>query len=229
VYFQQGNFESAIEDFSNVIRLSPNDEEACYWRGISYEQMGRQREAVADYTQFLALSRDEDARMQIQQKLSQWNEAKLNDLSSQNNDRQETSQVQAEKRDHDLDLSDLNIALGERALHSTWFGSGVDCHGEKAEELYAFTDHNRPIDGRGLLHITSGIRQTVAGDFTAFDPGAASHWIFLRAWDGRGFFVETDDPQVEKQLKAHFTAGEEVEGAEAPYHGLFIPIKNLSA
>jgi tetratricopeptide (TPR) repeat protein len=228
VYFQQGNFESAIEDFSNVIRLSPNDEEACYWRGISYEQMGRQREAVADYRQFLALSRDEDARMQIQQKLSQWNEAKLNDLSSQNNDRQETSQVQAEKRDHDLDLYDLIIALGERALHSTWFGSGVDCYGEKAEELYEFTDHNRPIDGRDLLRITSGIRQTVAGDFTAAEPGAASHWIFIRAWDGSGFYVETDDPQVEKQLKAHFAAVEEVEGAEPPYAGFFIPIKSLS-
>jgi hypothetical protein len=105
----------------------------------------------------------------------------------------------------------------------------VDCYGEKAQELYAYTDHNRPIDGRDLLHITSGIRQTVAGDFTASEPGAASPWIFIRAWDGSGFYVETDNPQIEKQLKAHFAAVEEVEGAEPPYTGFFIPIKNLSA
>jgi tetratricopeptide (TPR) repeat protein len=231
VYFQQGDFERALEDFSSVIRLSPADEEAYYWRGISYEQTGRQREAIDDYRQFLALSQDEGARAQIQQKLSQWNEAKLNELSRPNvipQERQEADQVAAEKRDHDPDLYDVLAALGERALHSTWFGGGVDCYGEKAEELYAFTDHNRPIEGRDLLHITSGIRQTRAGEFTAFDPGAASHWIFIRAWDGNGFYVETDDPQIENQLKAHFETAEEVEGAEPPYEGIFIPIIKLS-
>jgi tetratricopeptide (TPR) repeat protein len=231
VYFQQGDFESSIADFSDVIRLSPGDEEAYYWRGNSNEQVGRPREAIDDYRQFLALSRDEAARTQIQQKLSQWNEAKLNELSSRNvvpDDRQETSQVQAKKRDQDPDLYDLIVALGERALHSTWFGSGVDCYGEKAEQLYAFTDNDRPIEGRELLLIASGIQQTVEGDFQAFDPGAASHWLFIRAWDGSGFYVETDDPQIEKQLQAHFEATEKVEGAEPPYAGLFIPIKSLS-
>jgi hypothetical protein len=63
----------------------------------------------------------------------------------------------------------------------------------------------------------------VAGDFTAFDPGAALHWIFIRAWEGSGFYVETDDPQIEKQLKARFAAAEEVESATPPYAGLFIP------
>ena len=71
-----------------------------------------------------------------------------------------------------------------------------------------------------------GIRQTVAGDFKAFDPGAASHWLFIRAWDGSGFYVETDDAQIVRQLKAHFEAAEKVEGAEPPYMGLFIHIQN---
>jgi tetratricopeptide (TPR) repeat protein len=231
VYFQQGDFERAIEDFSNVIQLSPADEEAYYWRATSYEQSGHPREATDDYRQFLALSRDEEAKTQIQQKLSQWNEAKLNELSSRNvisDERQETPQVQAEKQEHDFDLYDVIVALGERALHSTWFGSGVDCYGEKAEQLYAFTDVNRPIEGRELLHIASGIRQTVAGDFTAFEPGAASHWLFIRAWDGSGFYVETDDAQIVRQLKAHFQSAEKVEGAEPPYEGIFIPIQSLS-
>src|SRR5258708_10853870 len=72
-YLQQGDSESAIDDFSNVIRLSPGDEAAYYWRGISNEQAGRQQEAIADYRQFLALTQDANAREEIEQKLSQWN------------------------------------------------------------------------------------------------------------------------------------------------------------
>jgi hypothetical protein len=100
----------------------------------------------------------------------------------------------------------------------------VDCYGEKAEELYAFTDHNRPIEGRDFLNVTSGIRQTIAGDFHAFDPSATSHWIFIRAWDGSGFYIEIDDSNSKERLKTHFQSVEEVDGAPPPYKGLFIRI-----
>jgi tetratricopeptide (TPR) repeat protein len=239
-FFQLGNLESAIDDFSNVIRLSPGDDAAYYWRGISNEEAGRQGEAIADYRQFLALSRDANARAEIEQKLSQWTEGDRNgpgtvrlkpyqdryvrDRSVVPDDRQKTDQVPSEAPDQELDLYSLIVALGERALHSTWFGSGVDCYGEKAEDLYAFTDQNRPIEGHDFLRIASGIRQTIQGDFQAFDPGSTSHWIFIRAWDGSGFYIETDDRQIEEQLKSYFQAVEEVEGADPPYQGLFIRI-----
>ena len=220
-YFQLGDLERAIEDFSNVIRLSPRDEGAYYWRGISNEEAGRQGEAIADYRQFLALSQDENARAEIEQKLSQWNEG---DRSVVPDDRQKTNQAPSGKPDQELDLYSLIVALGERALNSIWFVSGVTCYGEKAEELYTFTDQNRPIKGGDFLRIASGIHQTIQGDFHAFDPGSTSHWIFIRAWDGSGFYIETDDPQVEKQLKAHFQAVEDVEGVYPPYEGLFLRI-----
>jgi tetratricopeptide (TPR) repeat protein len=207
-YLQQGDLESAIADFSNVIRFSPGDEAAYYWRGISNEEAGRQQDAIADYGQFLALSQDANARAEIEQRLSRWKEGKIN----------------SEKPDQKPDLYELIIALGDRVLHSTWFGSGVDCYGEKAEELYALIDQNRPIEGHDLLRIASGIRQTIKGDFQAFDPDATSPWIFIRAWNGSGFYLETDDPQMEKQLKAHFQAVEQVEGADPPYESLFVPI-----
>jgi tetratricopeptide (TPR) repeat protein len=226
-YFQLGDFESAIADFSMVIRLASNDEAAYYWRGISYEEAGRQREAIADYRQFLALSQDENARAEIEQKLRQWNADKRDSASRSAvpDDRQKTNQVPSEAPYQELDLYGLIVALGERALNSIWFGSGVDCYGEKAEDLYAFTDQNRPIEGGNFLRIAAGIRQTIAGDFQAFDPGATSHWIFIRAWDGSGFYIETNDSQIEKQLKAHFQAVEQVEGAYPPYEGLFIRIQ----
>ncbi|HEX9334225.1 MAG TPA: tetratricopeptide repeat protein, partial [Anaerolineales bacterium] len=225
-YFQQGDLERAIEDFSVVMQLSSNDEAAYYWRGISNEEAGRQREAITDYTQFLALSQDANAREEIERKLSQWNVGKPDSVSSRAvpEAKQKTNPVQFKKPNQDLDLYGLMTAMGERALNSIWFGSGVGCYGERAEELYAFTDQNKPMEGRDLLEITSGIRQTIQGDFQAFDPGATSHWILIRAWDGSGFYIETNDPKIKEQLKTHFQASEDVEGAYPPYEGLFIGI-----
>jgi tetratricopeptide (TPR) repeat protein len=224
-YFQQGDLERAIEDFSVVIDLSSNDEAAYYWRGISNEEAGRQSDAISDYTHFLALSQDVNAKEEIERKLNQWNVGKPERTSNRSTGldaRQKTNPVQSDRTNPDLDLYVLIAALGERALNSTWFGSGVDCYGERAEELYAFTDQNKPIEGHDLLQITSGIRQTIQGDFQAFDPDATSHWILIRAWEGSGFYVEANDAKIMKQLKTHFQAAEDVEGAYTPFEGLFI-------
>ena len=223
-YFQTGDFERAIDDFSHVIRLSPEDEAAYYWRGISKEEAGRPREAIADYRQFLAMSQDAHARQEIEQKLRHWNVETPNSARAAPGKGKKTGQIRAGKPDQVPDLYNLIAALGQRALNSTWSGSGVDCYGEKAEELYAFTDQNKPIPGRDLLEITSGIRQTVQGDFQAFDAEAASPWIFIRAWGGNGFYIETNDPKSRQRLKTRFQSVEEVEGAVAPYEGLFIRI-----
>ncbi len=242
-YFQLGDLEKAIEDLSTVMRLSPGDEAAYYWRGISNEEAGRQPEAIADYQQFLELSQDANAREEIEDRLSQWQEGKRDesgtapDLSLWDKLRgwvsrrgvvpdegQSTNPVQSENPEQALDLYDLIAALGDRALNSIWFGNGVECYGESAEELYALTSQNQPIEGGDLLSITAGIRQTIAGDFHAFDPVGTTHWIFIRAWEGNGFYIETDDAQIEQQLKTHFPWVEDMEGASPPYAGLFIRI-----
>jgi tetratricopeptide (TPR) repeat protein len=226
-YLQQGDFERAIDDFSDVIRLSPKDDAAYYWRGISNEEAGRQREAIADYKQFLLLTQDANARKAIEQKLSQLSVSKPESASNPHTvveNRQSTDQNQPEQPRHELDLYDLLLALGERAIHSTWFGSGVGCYGERAEDLYALTDQNKPIEGHDLLPILTGIRQTIEGDFQAFDPGATSPWIFLRAWNGNGFYIETNDPKIKKLLQTRFPGVDEVEGASAPYESLFIEL-----
>jgi tetratricopeptide (TPR) repeat protein len=216
-YFQLGDLERAIDDFSNVIKLAPGDDAAYYWRGISNEEAGRQREAIADYEQFLALSQDARARQEVEQRLSQWNEEPPAD-------RQDAKQAEPKQPNPELDLYGLLNALGDRALNSIWFALGVECYGEKADELSALTEQNRPISGSDFLRITSGVRQTVEGDFTAFDPDATSHWLFIRAWGGSGFYIETNDPKTKKRLKSNFESVEEVEGAYPPYEGLFIHI-----
>jgi tetratricopeptide (TPR) repeat protein len=224
-YFQQGGFEQAIDDFSNVIRLSPGDEEAYYWRGMSNEEAGRLREAAIDYRRFLAISQNSEAKDRIEQKLSRWNAGKADDLSSRDAvppDIQRTNLPPAQETAQHVDLHHLIVALGERALQSTWFGQGLDSYGEKAQELYAFTEHNRALEGHEFLRITSGIQQTIKGDFQAFDPGTDSPWIFIRAWDGAGFYMETNDAEIKERLKTHLQGIEEVEGASPPYEALFI-------
>ncbi len=223
-YFQLGDFEKAMEDFSQVIHLSPKDEGAYYWRGMSNEQAGRQREAIADYRQFLTLSQDPHVRAEVEGKLSKWQAPKREDAGSRPDptERQRTSPVSPAKPTRQPDLHDLLAALGERARHSTWFGRGLKGEGEKAEELSAMTDQDRPVDGGNLLSVTAGIRKTVAGDFQAFDEGAELPWIFIRAWEGTGFYIETNDPRIKRQLKARFPSAEEVDGASPSYEGLFL-------
>ena len=224
-YFQQGDFEKAIEDFSNVIRLSPDDDAAYYWRGISQEEAGRQREAIADYRKFLALSRDVNAKEEIERKLRQWNEEKRESADSRKaaaSDRQRTDPTRTANQEQTLDLYDLVSALGERAVNSSWFGSDVNCSGENAEELHSFVEQDRPMDGHDFLRITSGIQKTTQGDFQAFDSDTSFPWVFIRAWNGNGFYLETNDPKIEARLKRHFPSMEEVEGVNAPYVGLFI-------
>jgi tetratricopeptide (TPR) repeat protein len=71
----------AIQDFSIVIRLSPQDEAAYYWRGVSYDETGQQDEAIADYRQFLETSQDWQTKYEIEQKLSQLDTAKLSSMT----------------------------------------------------------------------------------------------------------------------------------------------------
>ena len=224
-YFQIGDFEKAIADFTQVIRLAPQDEGAYYWRGISHEQAGRQSEASADYAQFLALSQDPVTRQEIEQKLREWNAGEAKQERTDRpflEDRQKTSQVARQKPAQNRDLHGLIMSLGKRTFDSTWFGIDVECRGEKAEELKAATGQDRPIQGRDFVSLTSGIRKTIAGDFQAFDPGANAPWIFIRAWQGNGFYVETNDARISERLKGRFPSTEAVEGAAPPYVGLFI-------
>jgi tetratricopeptide (TPR) repeat protein len=49
-YYDSGQNDQAIKDYSEVIRLNPKDAEAYYNRGNAYRRLKRDEVALKDYT-----------------------------------------------------------------------------------------------------------------------------------------------------------------------------------
>jgi hypothetical protein len=80
-------------------------------------------------------------------------------------------------------MHDLIVALvSGHQFHLVW----QRCSLQHKKQNFGFhTDHNRPIQ-EAIYSCHTRASADHSGDFHAFDPDAAcSHWIFIRAWDGR--------------------------------------------
>jgi tetratricopeptide (TPR) repeat protein len=54
-YFKKGDYDQAIADFTQVIRLAPNEDSGYYIRGVVYNEKGDFDRAIADLTQAIKL------------------------------------------------------------------------------------------------------------------------------------------------------------------------------
>ena len=54
-YGNKGEYDRAISDFTEAIRLDPKLASAYYNRGIAYENKGEHDKAIADYTEAIRL------------------------------------------------------------------------------------------------------------------------------------------------------------------------------
>jgi tetratricopeptide (TPR) repeat protein len=57
IYFRNGDYDRAIADLSEFIRLNPNDVRALNDRGLSYERKGDYDRAIADYSEVIRLDK----------------------------------------------------------------------------------------------------------------------------------------------------------------------------
>ena len=54
-YYEQDNYDQAIEAFTQAITLDPNDADAYFYRGIAYGAKEDNDRAIADFTQAIRL------------------------------------------------------------------------------------------------------------------------------------------------------------------------------
>ena len=57
-YALMGQYERAIQDFTEAIRLNPQDAEAYYVRGLIYGELGKSDEAARDFAKAKELGYD---------------------------------------------------------------------------------------------------------------------------------------------------------------------------
>jgi tetratricopeptide (TPR) repeat protein len=55
-YYNLNDYKKAIAEFTQVIRLDPNNAIAYYWRGFSYRHMKDYKKAIADYTEAIRIN-----------------------------------------------------------------------------------------------------------------------------------------------------------------------------
>ena len=56
---QQGQYSEAIQDFTKVIGLNPDDAETYYFRGFTYYNQGNRDDAIKDFTKAIELNPDD--------------------------------------------------------------------------------------------------------------------------------------------------------------------------
>ena len=68
-YAAKGDYDRAIADHTEAIRLQPDDAKAYYNRGVAYKSKGEKAKAIADFERYLQLSTDPNLRAKAEQYL----------------------------------------------------------------------------------------------------------------------------------------------------------------
>ena len=55
---REGNYDSAIKFYNEVLKINPNNAEIFYNRGLSYAYKGDLNNAISDYTKALVIKKD---------------------------------------------------------------------------------------------------------------------------------------------------------------------------
>ncbi len=129
--------------------------------------------------------------------------------------------------DEAFDLVDILAAIGEAGINARWVCSGVECFGEGAEAIHAFSDLGAWLDGGTLAAMAARVGQTVDGYFRAFQGDEATAWLVIRAVDGAGFDVECRDAAVLERLRGRFRYVTELPSVTT-YPGVYITHASLA-
>jgi tetratricopeptide (TPR) repeat protein len=68
---ENGDYEGAIADLEQVIKIQPNDANAFYYRGVAHKNKGELQESIKDFKRVLELSNDATVRKLAEDQLAQ--------------------------------------------------------------------------------------------------------------------------------------------------------------
>ena len=70
-YYYKGDYDRAIQDYDEAIRLNPNFAPAYYNRGLACRQKSQKKQAIADFRKVLELTDDLYWRQQAERHLQE--------------------------------------------------------------------------------------------------------------------------------------------------------------
>lgn len=194
-YFNLGNYEQAIADYTAAIRLREDYAEAYYWRGMAYRKLGKKEEAVGDFVQYIDLSPDGPGRRQA--------EAYIQDLKSKDRiafvtNRDGNREIYSMSSDG-RDLSRLtNDPADDLAPAWTFDGQNLVFVSKRGGNADIYRMYRTGI---GVKQLTTDPADDGAPDCDphglriVFDSYRDGNWeIYLMNWDGSGQTRLTDDP-----------------------------------
>jgi tetratricopeptide (TPR) repeat protein len=120
-FYAQRDYDHAAQDYSEVIRLSPNDQNAIFSRALAYENERDYDHALQDYTEAIRLN--------------------PNYAGTFNN----RGNVYASKHDYDRAIQDYDEAIRLDPRHVTAFIGRANAYSEKGDYDRAFLDYDAAV------------------------------------------------------------------------------------
>ena len=72
LYFTQGEFEKALEDFQTCVAISPHTPYCYFNRSAVYNELGKTAKAIKDMQHFLELNQQESWKKTAEELLAKW-------------------------------------------------------------------------------------------------------------------------------------------------------------
>ena len=108
-----------------------------------------------------------------------------------------------------FDLRELLDVIQDWLPISCWRVRSLECTGDSAAVLHAFSDTDAELDGIRLRRLADGVVQTIAGELIGVLNGSPRDQIVIRAVDSPCFDVECTDSEVLARYRTRFRLVEE--------------------
>ena len=154
-YNKKGEYDRAIADYNQAIKLNPDDATAYTNRGGAYNEKGEYDRAIADLNRAIELNPDDAVaynnrgyayrqKGEYDRAISDYNRAielEPDDATAYNN----RGYAYRQKGEHDLALADYNRAIELNPNYATAYNNRGNAYHAKDEHDLALADYNRAI------------------------------------------------------------------------------------